>query len=53
MPTSEVAFLVDYLFSDEEGRAATARIDRRIDRLPGLDGLSLMPKALERLSKAA
>jgi hypothetical protein len=49
-PQSEVAFVVRYLFSDPEGRAAAGRIQRNIDRLPGLDGLSLIDKALARLS---
>ncbi len=38
MPESEVAFMTRYLFDNEEGARATARIDRRIDRLPGLGG---------------
>ena len=42
MPEPEVRFLSDYLFSGEEGRAMAERIDRRIDRLPGLDGLGLL-----------
>lgn len=46
MPASEVAFLVDHLFGDEEGHAAAARIDRRIDRLPGLAGLDLVKKVV-------
>jgi len=42
MPEPEVRFLSDYLFSGEEGRAMAERIDRRIDRLPGLEGLGLL-----------
>ncbi|MDA8148709.1 MAG: ferritin-like domain-containing protein [Actinomycetota bacterium] len=42
MPTDEVRFLSSYLFGGEEGRAMADRIDRRVDRLPGLDGLGLM-----------
>ena len=45
MPEPEVAHLIGYLFGDEEGRAVAARIDRRIDRLPGLAGLHLATKA--------
>jgi hypothetical protein len=43
---TEIAFLRDHLFGDEEGRAAAARIDRRVDRLPGLDGLHLLGRAV-------
>jgi len=42
MPTDEVRFLSSYLFGGEEGRVMADRIDRRVDRLPGLDGLGLM-----------
>jgi hypothetical protein len=48
MPEAEVRFLIGYLFGDEEGSAVAARIDRRIDRLPGLDGLGLAMRAVER-----
>jgi len=34
MPAAEVGFLGRYLFGDEAGEAALARIDRQIDRLP-------------------
>jgi hypothetical protein len=46
MPDSEVAFMTRYLFDNEEGRGMVARIDRRIDRLPGLEGLHLLEGAL-------
>jgi hypothetical protein len=42
VPDAEVSFLRDYLFGDDDGRAMAARIDRRVDRLPGLDGLHLL-----------
>ncbi len=42
MPDEEVAFLVHYLFGDEDGRSVAARIDRRIDQLPGQAGLGLL-----------
>jgi hypothetical protein len=45
MPDSEVRFLGRYLFSDEEGLAAARRVDRQIDRIPGLDGLHLVEGA--------
>jgi len=47
MPAVEVRFLIEYLFGDVEGRAAAARIDRRIDRLPGLEGLDLVTGAID------
>ena len=46
MPRAETAHLVDTLFSGSEGRKVIERIDRRVDRLPGLDGLGLMAGAL-------
>ncbi len=48
MPTSEVRHVVGHLFADAEGRAVAARIDRRIDRLPGLAGLGLMRRTVRR-----
>ncbi len=50
MPGEEVAFLVRHLFADDEGRRAAARIDRQMDRLPGLDGLALVDGAVQRLA---
>jgi hypothetical protein len=38
----EVDFLRVYLFGDEDGKAWAERIDRRVDRLPGLSGLNLL-----------
>jgi hypothetical protein len=52
MPLCEVAFLVKYLFGDDEGRSVVGRLDRRISRLPGLDGLSLIANAVHQLSGA-
>lgn len=47
MPDDEVRFLVRHLFSgDDDGAAAAARIDRRIDALPGLAGLDLVKGAV-------
>jgi hypothetical protein len=42
MPDPEVAFLSSYLFGGKEGTAMADRIDRRVDRLPGLADLDLM-----------
>jgi hypothetical protein len=41
----EVRFLATHLFGDDEGRKAVQRIDRCIDRLPGLDGLHLAERS--------
>jgi hypothetical protein len=41
MPRSEVNHVIGYLFGDPEGLDIALRIDRRIDRLPGLAGLGL------------
>jgi rubrerythrin len=42
MPEAEVCFLVNHLFGDDGGAAVVDRLDRNIDRLPGLDGLHLL-----------
>jgi hypothetical protein len=46
MPRREVTFVVGALFGGERGRAAAARIDRRIDALPGQAGLRLVERAV-------
>lgn len=46
MPADEVAFLARHLFEGEDGVAAAQRIDRQIDRLPGLAGLRLVERAV-------
>jgi hypothetical protein len=46
VPDEEVAFLRSYLFGDGDGRAVAERIDRRVDRLPGLEGLHLLHGAV-------
>jgi hypothetical protein len=48
MPPGEVAFLVGELFGDADGRAMVRRIDQRVDRLPGLSGLHLVERAVDR-----
>jgi hypothetical protein len=48
MPEAEVQFMVGHLFSGPEGEVAIDRIDRRVDRLPGLGGLSLLHGAAQR-----
>jgi hypothetical protein len=42
MPDEEVEFLAGHLFGDEEGGEVACRIDRHVDRLPGLAGLHLL-----------
>ena len=46
MPDAETRHLVRTLFGGPDGRAVADRIDRRVDRLPGLEGLGLMDGAL-------
>jgi hypothetical protein len=53
MPASEVGHLVRHLFSDDDGRTVAARIDRRIDHLPGLAGLNLIGTSVDRYATAA
>ncbi len=48
MPVSELTFLVRHLFSGDDGRQMAERIDRRVDRLPGLAGLGLLNTAVDR-----
>ncbi|MGD9703165.1 MAG: ferritin-like domain-containing protein [Acidimicrobiia bacterium] len=42
MGEDETRHLIGYLFDGDDGREMAARIDRRIDRLPGLSGLDLV-----------
>lgn len=49
MPPEETAHLARYLMGGEDGLAALRRIDRRIDRLPGLAGLNLLENSVGRL----
>jgi hypothetical protein len=46
VPDQEVDFLRGYLFGDVDGLALADRIDRRVDRLPGLEGLGLLHGAV-------
>lgn len=46
MPDTEVRFLAHHLFGDEEGLEAARRIDRKVGRLPGLEGLRLLEGAV-------
>ena len=53
MDLSRLRALVSYLFGDSEGRDAAWRIDRRIDKLPGLAGLALCDQAVDKYAVAA
>jgi hypothetical protein len=50
MPTDETRFLVAHLFADDTGLASAQRIDRHIDRLPGLAGLHLVERSVAELA---
>jgi hypothetical protein len=41
----DVRFLTNHLFGGAEGRSVVERIDRRIQRLPGLEGLNVVARA--------
>ena len=45
VPLAETAFLIDHLFGGDDGLDIARRIDRRVDRLPGLAGLGLCEAA--------
>lgn len=47
MPADETGHLVSHLFGGHDGAAMAARIDRRIDRLPGLAGLALLATTVQ------
>lgn len=47
MPREETRHLIDTLFGGRGGQKVIDRIDRCIDRLPGLEGLGLMNGALD------
>ena len=46
MPDVELDHLTRFLFDGPDGMAAAKRIDRQVDRLPGLDGLGLLERAV-------
>lgn len=48
MPRDETSHVVTTLFGGDDGGTIAARIDRRIDALPGLEGLGLMAGARTR-----
>jgi hypothetical protein len=52
MPDAEVGRMVRHLFGGAAGQELAARIDRRVDRLPGLEGLRLLATAVTRYGVA-
>jgi hypothetical protein len=52
MPEPELGHLTRYLFDSQEGRGVAARVDRHVDRLPGLNGLHLLEGSLGRYAAA-
>jgi hypothetical protein len=48
VPESEVTFLAAHLFAGDEGRAAARKADETIRALPGMAGLPLLERWLER-----
>jgi hypothetical protein len=48
MPDAEVTFLLSYLMGGPEGRAEARKIDAKIDSLPGLAGLHILERALDK-----
>ena len=48
MPEEDTRHLARTLFAGDAGRAMLERVDRRIDSLPGLDGLGLLTAAMGR-----
>ena len=50
MPPSEVRFMAAHLFGGPDGGAMCDRIDRRVDRLPGLSDLHLAARAAAALA---
>lgn len=45
VPRSEVDFVAGWLFGGDEGLAAARRVDRHINRLPGMTGLGIVERA--------
>jgi len=48
MPRAEVRHVAHHLFGDADGREVAARIDRRVQGLPGLVGLTPLQDAFDR-----
>ena len=50
VPKEETAFLVQWLLSGDGGAPVVRRLDQRLERLPGMQGLSLVSREVERWS---
>jgi len=50
MPANDTGHMAQYLFGDRDGVAVAQRIDRRVDRLPGLSGLRLVETSVRSLN---
>jgi hypothetical protein len=48
VPKEETAFLVQYLLCGEGGDAWVAKLDQRLERLPGMEGLGLVRREVKR-----
>ena len=53
MPASETDFVIRHLFGGPDGATFVERIDRRIESLPGLEGLGLVAGAVGQRSAVA
>ena len=53
MPAAEVQFLLTHLMGGDDGLRAAARIDRNVQKLPGLQGLTIVTDAMNKLPSAA
>jgi hypothetical protein len=53
MPAQETTHVVRFLFGGDDGREMTRRVDRRIARLPGLDGLTVVESTRRRYAAVA
>jgi len=52
MPVTELGHLTRYLFASDDGRSVASRVDRHIDRLPGLNGLHLLEGSVAQYAAA-
>jgi len=50
MPANDTGHMAQYLFGGSDGVAVAERIDRRVDRLPGLGGLRLVESSVRSLN---
>ena len=51
LPQAETDFVVLCLFGDEPGRAAVREMEREMSKLPGLEGMRLMRRAMDRAER--